>query len=162
MNPLTRFKLFLWYFGRFKIPLIGYLKPKLIRLDEKVVIAKLPLRRRSKNHLNSMYFGALAIGADLAGGLHSFYHRGQAKLNVSMVFKSFQAQFLKRPESDVYFICEMGDEVKAMIEESQKSRERINKPITIKAFTNYPDSPEEVADFILELSIKVLSKTSNE
>jgi hypothetical protein len=162
MNSLTHFKFFLWYFGRFKIPLIGHLKPKLIRLDEKTIIAKLPLRRRSKNHLNSMYFGALAIGADLAGGLHSFYYTQQAKVNASMVFKSFQAQFLKRPESDVYFICEMGDEVKAMIEESQKSGERINKPIKIKAFTHYPDFPEEIADFTLELSIKVLSKTSNE
>jgi hypothetical protein len=162
MSPLTRFKLFLWSFGHFKIPLIGYLKPKLIQLDDKYIVAKLPLRRRSKNHLNSMYFGALAVGADLAGGMHSFYHASQAKVDVFVVFKSFQAQFLKRPESDVYFVCDMGDEVKAMIEESQKSGQRINKPIKIKAFVNYPDNPEQVADFILELSIQVLAKVTNE
>jgi acyl-coenzyme A thioesterase PaaI-like protein len=96
MSPLTRFKYFLWSFGRFKIPLIGHLKPKLIAFDSKQVVVKLPLRRRSKNHLNSMYFGALAVGADLAGGLHGFYYTSQLKVKMSLVFKSFQAQFLRR------------------------------------------------------------------
>ncbi|CDZ78004.1 hypothetical protein BN59_02301 [Legionella massiliensis] len=162
MSPLTRFKFFLWSFGHFKVPLIGHLRPKLIQLDDKHIVAKLPLSRRSKNHLNSMYFGALAVGADLAGGLHSFYHADRAKLKASVVFKSFQAQFIRRPESDVYFVSEMGDVVKAMLDESQKTGERINKPIKIKAFVNYPDNPEEVADFTLELSIKVLTKIENE
>lgn len=156
MKPLTRFKLFLWSFGHFKIPLIGHLRPKLISLDEKRIVVKLPLGRRSKNHLNSMYFGALAVGADLAGGMHGFYHADKAKLNTSLAFKSFQAQFLSRPESDVYFISEMGETVRDMIAESQQSKERVNQPILIKAFTHYPENPEEVASFTLELSIKVL------
>lgn len=157
MKALTRFKWFLWSFGHFKVPLIGHLRPKLITLDDKHVVAKLPLNRRSKNHLNSMYFGALAVGADLAGGLHSFYHAERAKVQTSVLFKSFQAQFLRRPESDVYFVCDMGAEVKAMIEESQKTGQRINKPIKISAFINYPENREEVANFILELSIKVFN-----
>ena len=57
----------------------------------------------------------------------------------SLVFKSFQAQFLRRPESDVYFVCTEGETVKKMIEESKTSGERINKPINVKAYTNYPD-----------------------
>ncbi len=157
MSPLTRFRFFLWSFGHFKVPLIGHLKPKLIKLDDKNIVVKLPLGKRSKNHLNSMYFGALAVGADLAGGLHSFYHSKQLKIKSSVVFKSFQAQFLKRPESDVFFVCEMGDEVKAMLCESRKTGQRINKPISIKAYVNYLDNREEVADFTLELSIKVLT-----
>jgi hypothetical protein len=103
-----------------------------------------------------MYFGALSVGADLAGGLHGFYHADLAQCKVSLAFKSFQAQFLRRPESDVYFVCTEGDTVKKMIEESQNSGERINKPINIKAYTKYMTQPEEVADFILELSLKVL------
>ncbi|KTD08035.1 PaaI family thioesterase [Legionella jamestowniensis] len=156
MNTFTRFKLFLWTFGRFKVPLIGHLKPKLIQLTDQQIVIKLPLTRRSKNHLHSMYFGALAVGADLAGGMHSFYHADQARLKVSVVFKSFQAQFLRRPETDVYFICSQGDTVKAMIQESQATQQRVNRPIDIQAFINYPDSPEEVANFILELSVKVV------
>lgn len=156
MSPLTQFKFFLWFFSHFKVALIGYLKPKLIQLTDNEIVVRLPLTRRSRNHLHSMYFGALAVGADIAGGLHGFYHAKQAKCKVSLAFKSFQAQFLRRPESDVYFICTEGDVVKKMIEESKKSGERINKPIHIKAYINYLTNPEEIADFILELSLKVI------
>lgn len=156
MKLLQRFKLFLWYFGHFKVPLIGHLRPKLITLNEQQLVVKIRLNRRSKNHLNSMYFGALSIGADLAGGLHAFYHADLAKVKMSMAFKSFQAQFLRRPESDVYFVCDNGDSVKAMLEQSKVSGERVNQLIPVKAYINYPEHPEEVADFKLELSVKVL------
>ncbi len=157
MTQFTRFKFFLWYFSQFKVPLIGHLKPTLITLNDREIVIKLPLNRRSKNHLQSMYFGALAVGADLAGGLHGFYHAKQANAKISLAFKSFQAQFLRRPESDVYFICTMGEDIKAMIVESQTSGQRINKPIDVKACTNYPQQPEDVAHFVLELSLKVIS-----
>ena len=103
-----------------------------------------------------MYFGALAVGADLAGGLHAFYHAERAKVKISLAFKSFQAQFLKRPESDVYFVCDMGEMVKEMIDDSQKTGQRINKPLDVTAYTNYPEQPDIVARFTLELSLKVL------
>lgn len=156
MKLMTRFKFFLWHFGHFKVAMIGYLKPRLIKLTDQEIILCIPLRRRSRNHLNSMYFGALAVGADLAGGLHGFYHADLAQCKISLAFKSFQAQFLRRPESDVYFVCTEGDTVKNMITESRTSGERINKPINIKAYTNYLTQAEEVADFILELSVKVI------
>lgn len=154
---LRRFRFFLWYFGHFNVPLIGYLKPSLITLTDETIVIKIKLTRRSKNHLQSMYFGALAVGADLAGGLHGFYHADKAHANVLLAFKSFQAQFLKRPESDVYFVCNMGDVVKNMISESKKTGQRINKPLIINAYTNYLQQPDEVANFILELSLKVVS-----
>ncbi|KTD63034.1 aromatic compounds catabolism [Legionella santicrucis] len=157
MNLLTRFKFFLWKFGHFKVPMIGYLKPRLIKLNDTEIIICLPLNRRSRNHLNSMYFGALSVGADLAGGLHGFYHATKKQCQISLAFKSFQAQFLRRPESDVYFMCSEGALVETMIQESKITGERITKPIHIKAFTDYPSFHEEVADFILELSVKVRS-----
>ena len=153
---LRRFRFFLWYFGHFNVPLIGHLKPSLTTLTDETIVIKIKLTRRSKNHLQSMYFGALAVGADLAGGLHGFYHAKQAKVGVSLAFKSFQAQFLKRPESDVYFVCTMGDVVKHMVSESNVTGQRINKPLIIKAYTNYLQQPDEVANFILELSLKVV------
>ncbi len=157
MRILTRFKFFLWYFSHFKVPMIGYLSPKLIQLDEDNIVVCLPLRRRSRNHLHSMYFGALAVGADLAGGLHGFYHADLAQCKISLAFKSFQAQFLRRPETDVYFVCTEGKMVKEMITSSKNNQERVNKPIPITAYINYPSQPEAVATFILELSLKVLS-----
>ncbi|WP_058533071.1 PaaI family thioesterase [Legionella saoudiensis] len=157
MNSKLRFKLFFWYFCHFKVAMIGYLKPKLIKIDEEEIVICLPLRRRSRNHLNSMYFGALSVGADLAGGIHGFYHAELAQCKVSLVFKSFQAQFLRRPESDVYFVCTDGAQVKAMLEETQRTKERVNRPISIGAYTDYPGLTNKVADFTLELSVKLLS-----
>lgn len=156
MTLLTRFKFFLWYFSHFKVAMIGYLKPRLLTLTDEQIVICLPLRRRSRNHLNSMYFGALAVGADLAGGLHGFYHADLAQCKVSLAFKSFQAQFLSRPESDVYFVCNEGLLVKNMIAQSKASGERINQPVRINAYTNYLNEPTEVAHFILELSVKVM------
>lgn len=66
-----KWKLFL--LGKFKIPLLGFTGVKLIGISDSSVEVKIRLRRRTKNHLNSMYFGALAIGADVAGGIHAFY-----------------------------------------------------------------------------------------
>ena len=156
MSRLARFKLFLWYFGQFKVPLIGHLKPQIINLTDNEIVIKLALRRRSKNHLQSMYFGALAVGADIAGGLHGLYHAQKANVAVSLAFKSFHAQFLRRPESDVYFTCDMGEAVKNMISKSQETGERINQMIKIQAYTNFPSLPDHVASFELELSLKVL------
>jgi hypothetical protein len=156
MTFFKRAVFFLWYFGRFKVPLIGYLRPKLIILNDKDVVIRIPLSRRSKNHLHSMYFGALSVGADLAGGLHGYYYSKKLNLPISLVFKSFEAKFLKRPTSHVYFVGEMGEVVKTMLEESQKTGKRINQIIEIKAFINYPENPEEVAQFKLELSIKII------
>jgi hypothetical protein len=158
MNTLSRFKFFIWSFGQFKVPMIGYLKPQLVTLTEREIVIKLKLNRRSQNHLQSMYFGALAVGADLAGGLHGFYHAKLAKMKISLAFKSFQAQFIKRPESDVYFVSGSGEMVKDMIQNAKETGMRVNKPIIVKAYTNYPNQPEEVAIFTLELSLKVISK----
>lgn len=154
---LWYFKWYLWYFGFAKVPMIGYLHPKLITLNERDLVLRISLNRRSRNHLDSMYFGALAVGADLAGGFHAVYHSDLAKCKTFLVFKSFQAQFFRRPESDVYFVSSMGETVKEMITESKQTGEMINKPITVKAYTHYLTQPELVANLILDLTIKVTS-----
>ncbi len=155
MKILTRFRWFLFFFGRMQIRMIGYLRPKLLELTDEKIVIRIPLNRRSKNHLGSMYFGALSVGADLAGGFHGFYHADKAGVKLSLAFKSFNAQFIKRPEEDVFFESVMGDEVAAMIKKAQESGERQNKIIKITAYTGYPEHAEVVASFELELSLKV-------
>lgn len=157
MSPISRFKFFLWYFSHFKVPLIGHLHPKIVVLTDQKLVIKLPLTRRSKNHLQSMYFGALAVGSDVAGGLLGFYHAKKQNVKVSLAFKSFQADFIKRPESDVYFVCEEGELIQEMISKAKQSGERINQRISIGGFTHYLENPTQVALFSLELSLKIPS-----
>ena len=55
-------------FGLTKVPMLLYLTPVVEELNERRCVVRIPLSYRSKNHLNSMYFGSMAAGADCAGG----------------------------------------------------------------------------------------------
>ena len=145
-----RWKLFL--LGKFGIPILGYTRPKLLSINADEVRMKIKLTRRTKNHLKSMYFGALAVGADTAAGLHAFYLSESQGIKLSLAFKAVQGQFLKRAESDVIFICKQGKIVSECLQESIKTGERINQDLLVEAF-NLHD--EVVATFIMTLSIKV-------
>lgn len=158
MSDLKKAQRMLWLFGILKIPLIGFVKPRLLELTDERMVVKIRLRRKTKNHLGSMYFGALAIGADLAGAFQSFYIADKMKARLSIVFKNFEASFLKRPESDVYFISEEGLTIQEMVNETIKTKERVTKDIKISAITGYPNKPETVSEFILGLSVKDKSK----
>ena len=70
---LGKMRWLLFLLGFVRIPMIAYVRPKLLSIDENSVRVRIRLRRKTKNHLNSMYFGALAVGADIAGGIQVFY-----------------------------------------------------------------------------------------
>jgi acyl-coenzyme A thioesterase PaaI-like protein len=151
MNKLT---LILRVFGFFKIPLIFFVKPTVVELTETKCVVKIPLNRRTKNHLGSMYFGALGIGADVAGGLHAWDMIEKSKQKISLVFKSFKAEFVKRPEKDVYFICEDGAKVAALLKKVIETGERHSQIMKIRACTKTENGFEDAALFDLELSLK--------
>ncbi len=142
-------------FGWLKIPLLASVRPSVVELSDTRCVIRVPLRRWTRNHLGSMYFGALAIGADCAGGLLAMEEIRRSGGGVSLVFKAFQAQFLKRPEADVYFICEEGEAIRKQVARALASEERITEPMHIQAAVRLPDgSFEPVAEFTLELSLK--------
>lgn len=145
-----RWKLFL--LGLVKIPLIHFVKPKLLRINEDTVEVKVRLKRRTKNHLNSMYFGALAVGADIAAGIFAFYFAEKMERKVSFAFKSMDAKFLMRAESDVIFRSTEGELVKQAMVQSEKTGGRVNQLINVSAINQ---RNEEVARFVMEVSVKV-------
>lgn len=145
-----RWKLFL--LGFFKIPMIGFVKPKIGEINDEEVSMTISLRRRTKNHLNSMYFGALAVGADVASGIHVFYLAEKYGHKVSFAFKSIEGEFIKRAETNVTFVFGEGARIKAMLEESITSGSRINDHVTVKAFNS---NREEVAIFRMGVSVRV-------
>ena len=154
MISIKKAQRFLWLFGLFKIPMIGFVSPKLILLDNEKIIIKIPYKRRTKNHLKSIYLGALVIGADLAAGFHAFLIGREMNKNISLAFKGIHGEFISRPMSDVFFVSNEGNKVKNMIEESISSGDRITNDISIEVFTGYPEQPELVAIFTLGLSIR--------
>ena len=146
-----RWKLFL--LGLVKIPIIGFVRPKLISINKDEIVVSISFRRRTKNHLNSMYFGALAVGADVAAGILAYYHSELLQRKISLAFKGMNAEFLKRAESDIRFSCSEGNKIEKMLQTCVSSGERQNESVTVFALNNLG---EQVAIFEMILSLKVM------
>lgn len=153
-TSLTKMRRMLWLMGIVKIPLIAYTKPRLIQLDDEQSLVRIKLRRRTKNHLKSMYFGALAVGADVAAGLHAYYFANQAGEKVSFAFKSVKGEFLMRATTDVLFISKDGDLVKHAFEKAKATGERVNQVVRVEGRNTHD---EIVATFDMEVSVKLKS-----
>ncbi|MBC8375478.1 MAG: YiiD C-terminal domain-containing protein [FCB group bacterium] len=143
------------YFGFTKIPLIFFVKPSVIQLDQSQCIVKIPLRRRTRNHLMSMYFGVLAVGADLAGGLMAMQMIERSDHKISLVFKDMHADFLKRVDADAIFTCSEGDKISSLIQKVVDTGERYHQPINIQVTAPDKYGNEILATFTLTLSLKV-------
>jgi acyl-coenzyme A thioesterase PaaI-like protein len=141
-------------FGFLKIPLLFFVSPSVIELSDQRCVVKVPLKRRTKNHLGSMYFGVLACGADCAGGLIAWRLIERSGKKVSLIFKDFHAEFLKRAEGDVYFTSEDGERVAALVEQALKTGERVHEAVHITATVPSKTGDEPVAKFTLTLSLK--------
>ena len=65
---MDRFKtnLGLRAFGFFKVPMIFWSGASVTELTDQRCVVTIPLKRRNRNHLKSMYFGALAVGEHVA------------------------------------------------------------------------------------------------
>jgi acyl-coenzyme A thioesterase PaaI-like protein len=137
-----------------KIPLLFWTMPSVVELTESRCEVRIPLGRRTRNHLGSMYFGALSIGADCAGGLIAMKLIHQRGENVSLIFKDFQAEFLKRAEGDVHFSCEEGAQIAELVQRTLASSERQNLPVHVVATVPSRLGQEPVARFTLTLSLK--------
>jgi hypothetical protein len=149
----TRETLSLRLFGLTRIPLLFYVGVSVKEISPERMVIRIPLRRRTKNHLGSMYFGALCIGADCAPGAFAMYLIRQQPVPISMVFKDFQAEFLKRAEGDVDFCCDQGKEIADLVTRAAASDERVEKQVEVIA-TVPSISDEPVARFKLTLSLK--------
>ena len=156
LSELTKANLYLNLFSISKVPLIWFCRPKIIAMSADRVQVKIPLRRRTKNHLNSMYFGVLAVGADVAGGFLAMSKAKASGQKISLAFKQVEGRFLKRPESDVIFTCAEGSLIDEMLTEAVRSGERINRSVRIVATCPSINGDEAMAEFDLMLSIKVV------
>lgn len=149
---------FIRSFGLTKVPLIFFCRPSVIELTDETTTIKIPFKRCNKNHLKSMYFGVLAVGADVAGGVLAMDLIRKSGRKISLIFKDFKADFLKRSEGDTLFKCNDGAEIKKLIEESIKTGERLNMPLKITATVPSIFGEELVAEFVLTLSLKDKTK----
>ena len=151
-SNLKKYGMMLRLMGIFKIPMIGYVKPRLIQMTDHDVLVRIKLRRCTKNHLKSMYFGALAVGADVTAGLHAFYFCDELNVRPSFAFKGMKAEFIKRAETDVEFSCTEGQLIREQVLKAIQTNERQNHWVKVTAKNL---NGEIVALFEMEISVKI-------
>lgn len=136
-----------------KVPLLGLCRPKVIELTASQAKVMIPLKWLTKNHLGSMYFGALAMGAELSIALQVLQRIQQDKAPVSFVFKDFNCKFRKRADTDVFFQCADVGAINALIEQALGGAERVEGHFLGTAFSTR-DSQNIFMEYGLTISLK--------
>ncbi|NVK31385.1 MAG: DUF4442 domain-containing protein [Gammaproteobacteria bacterium] len=144
----------LWGFGLAKVPMITYVGPKICRIDDDVLEMQIKHRWRNNNHLKSLYFGAFAVGADVAGGFLAYWIARKLGIKITLAFASFDAEFKRRAHGHTIFRCEEGALIRQMILQSRERGERVTRELNIQAWTE--EEPAPVAVFKLGLSLKAI------
>lgn len=155
LSETTKLNLILKAFGIFKIPLILFTNPKAVELTDDRSEIRIPLNYRTQNHLRVMYFGALAIGAELSIALKAVEQIMKSKKKIDFLFKDFSIQFLKRADGNVHFISEDVRKVVNLIEKSKTTDERLEE--TFQGYAVVPSSKnptEKVITYTLTLSVR--------
>lgn len=145
---------FVHLYGLLKIPLVLFVSPRIVEFDSQRMVLKIPLNYRTKNHLNSMYFGALGIGAELSIAAAAVVAITESKQKIDFVFKDYKADYLKRADGHVHFICEQIADVQALIEESKTNPNRIEKKLKGYAVVPKVSATEPVMTYELTLSVR--------
>ncbi len=140
-------------FGLFKMPIIAFISPRLIELSDESVVIRIPLVHRTKNHLRTMHLGVLASAADFTVGVLVMGAIKKSGAKVSMVFKSFHADFKKRVDGNAHFKCNQGRQIAQLIAEAVNTGERQELPVNVEV-TVPAKSDEVAANFSLILSVK--------
>jgi len=150
---LLRETLFVRLFS-LRVPVLLFLGPRVERLDDERCEISLRLRWRSRNHVGSMYFGALCAGADLAGGVAAARLIRERHPRVSLLFADVQAQFLKRADGDVLFACGDGRRIAEAVVRADETGERVTIPVEVVATVPSRHGDEPVARFTMGLTLK--------
>lgn len=130
-------------------PLINYLNPTVLSVDNKKIVLEIKLSNRANTHWKSMFAGALATGVDIAGGFLAF--EKSTEKNIGIIYKDIRMDFLRRADGDVHFICENGDEINEGINKAYETRERINVPVIVKCYVPSSIDPCVIAHGTLSM-----------
>lgn len=141
------------------IPLLAFITPRVVALTDTRAEVRVRLDRRSRNHLGVMYFGALAMGAELSIALKALTAIHASGKKIDFIFKDFQSDFLKRADGHVHFVCADAAKIQDLINRAAASADRISE--TFEGFAYVPKAGEEpVMKYKLTLSVKQRQRKS--
>ena len=136
-------------YSAFRIPLLGFITPKIVEFAAPCACAW----DCEPAIIGVMYFGALAMGAELSIALNVVQELYHSSKKIDFIFKDFQCEFLKRADGHVHFICDEAAAVRDFLLEAAQGTERHNK--TFSGYAIVPArSQEPIIKYKLTLSVK--------
>ncbi len=146
-------------FSLIKIPLVAAVRPNIIELSKQKSIVRIKLGYVTRNHLNSMYFGALAIGAELSVGVKIFEKIQVDKSPVNFIFKDFDCRFHRRAQTAIDFCFLEPAKVDELVEKAIQSGERVEMRFEGFALEKNKDpltatQEDKIMSYGLTLSVK--------
>jgi hypothetical protein len=146
-NPI-RFRLFLL----FRLPSAFFSGVRLVELDHRHALVRVPYYWFSQNPFRSTYFACLAMAAELSTGLLAWMQVFQADPPVTMLVTQLEARFLKKAVGTTYFLCGQGEDFQAAMDKMAMSGEP--QTLTVRA-SGTNAGGDQVAEFDITWSFKV-------
>ena len=137
-----------------RIPLLLFVGPRVLELDDEGAAVLVPLGWRTTNHVGSLYVGVMAAAADLASGMNAFSLIRSRYRRIVPVFKFANMEFLKRADGDTLFRTRDGQRIAAAMEVAERTGERVTLPVQVVATVPEKYGDEVVARFTMGLSLK--------
>lgn len=136
-----------------KIPLLAFITPRIVEMTDEKVVVRVRLDRRTQNHLGVLYFGALAMGAELSVATRALEAISESGKKIDFIFKDFQCEFLKRADGHANFVCADGLAINALIKATVQDGERHSE--TFEGYAFCPEKGDEpVMKYKVTLSVK--------
>ena len=147
----------LFHVGLLQIPMMRGIHPKLIEVSAAKVVVRVTLSRRTKNMYNSMYLGALDIGADCVAGFFPAKFMLETGHRVPPIIKSASVEYHKRVNTYADFTCLQGVELMQLCQKAVSSGERHETTVVVVVTAPKEFGQEPVAKFTYVISLKKLA-----
>src|SRR5258706_854786 len=134
--------------GLTRIPVIFFVGPRVLSLDDDGCRIQIPLGYRTRNHVGSMYLGVLTVGADLASGMNALRVIRARHRSVVPIFKDLHAEYSKLADGDVVFETRDGRAVAEAVGKADATGERVTIPVHVTATVPEKYSAEPLAKFV--------------
>lgn len=135
----------------FKLPAAFFSGIRVKEINEERCITSVPYKWLTQNPFRSIYFASLAMAAEMSTGAIAMSNVYERKPSISMLVTKMEAAYFKKATGTIFFICEQGKEIAAIIDEVVRIGE--GKSITAKS-TGKNKAGEIVAEFLFTWSFK--------
>jgi hypothetical protein len=152
-NHPFKFRMYLLY----KLPAAFFSGVKVKEINEEKCITSVPYKWLTQNPFRSTYFASLAMAAEMSTGALALSNVYKRTPPISMLLTKMEATYFKKITGTIFFICEQGKEIAAVIDESVETGEAKN---IIAKSIGKNKSGEVVAEFLFTWSFKTKSVNS--